>query len=396
MCLEHKIIPPIAHFQIHNPKIPFEEARLVVPKEPSSWPVGRCERVSVNSFGIGGSNGHAILESAPPSHQRKESEDDRSQLLVISAQSKESLQNRVNDVAQYVNENPHRLSDLAYTLGIRREHLEHRAFTIAEPNTLLAVSSFETSHKQSLDTVTFVFTGQGAQWPGMGRALMEEFDCFRQVVENLDRELQTLDDRPDWSLKGRRHVVLLKSIYSDYLLIEEIICSAAKSQINGAEFSQPLCTAVQIGLIDILAKWGIQPSNVVGHSSGEIAAAYAARAISARSAIILAYYRGKVVKVQEGLGSMAAVGLGPVEVAPFIESGVCIACHNSPRSVTLSGNKSGIDRALERISVECPGTLCRRLRVQIAYHSGKSRPLHLQSSRTLKSRSPYAEHRTSV
>lgn len=110
---------------------------------------------------------------------------------------------------------------------------------------------------------------------------------------------------------------------------------------------------------------------MVGHSSGEIAAAYAAGAISAQSAIVLAYYRGKIVKVQEGLGSMAAVGLGPEEVTPFIETGVSIACHNSPRSITLSGDKSGIDRMLERISAELPGTLCRRLRVQVAYHSCK-------------------------
>lgn len=141
------------------------------------------------------------------------------------------------------------------------------------------------------------------------------------------------------------------------------------SRVNEAEFSQPLCTALQIGLVNILARWGIKPSSVVGHSSGEIAAAYASQAISAASAIILAYYRGKLVKSEEGFGSMAAVGLGPEEVAPFIRPGVVIACHNSPCSVTLSGDKDEIDRVLERINAEQPGTLCRRLRVKTAYHS---------------------------
>jgi acyl transferase domain-containing protein len=139
--------------------------------------------------------------------------------------------------------------------------------------------------------------------------------------------------------------------------------------VNEAEFSQPLCTAIQIGLVNTLAQWGIKPSSVVGHSSGEIAAAYAARAISASSAIIIAYYRGRLVKHQEGLGAMAAVGLSPEEVAPFLRSGVVIACHNSPRSVTLSGDKDGIGSALEQINIEQPETVCRRLRVKIAYHS---------------------------
>lgn len=203
MCLEHKAIPPVAHFQIHNCSIPFKETRLQVPQEPLSWPIGRCERVSVNSFGIGGSNGHAILESAPSSLQKKEVEDDFPQLLVISAQSKEGLQKRVHDITDYANRYPERLSDLAYTLGTRREHLQHRAFAVVQPNALLDESSFEASHQQSLDAVIFVFTGQGAQWPGMGRALMDEFETFRIVIEKLDCDLQALGDPPHWSLKGK-------------------------------------------------------------------------------------------------------------------------------------------------------------------------------------------------
>jgi acyl transferase domain-containing protein len=146
------------------------------------------------------------------------------------------------------------------------------------------------------------------------------------------------------------------------------------SWVHKAEFSQPLCIALQIGLVNILAGWGICPSTVVGHSSGEIVAAYAARAISMKTAIVLAYYRGKVAKSLEGLGAMVAVGLTPDEVLPFLIPGVVVACHNSPHSVTLSGDKDLVDRAVQNIKAANSDTLCRRLPVRTAYHSGELRP----------------------
>jgi acyl transferase domain-containing protein len=142
-----------------------------------------------------------------------------------------------------------------------------------------------------------------------------------------------------------------------------------KSRINEAELSQPLCTALQIVLVNILSAWGITPSSVVGHSSGEIAAAYASGAISARSAIIIAYYRGKLAKELEGKGAMAAVGLSKDLVAPFLEESVVIACENSPQSVTLSGDSTAVDIVVDAIKRDRPDILCRRLPVSTAYHS---------------------------
>ena len=107
-------------------------------------------------------------------------------------------------------------------------------------------------------------------------------------------------------------------------------------------------------------------------------AAYAARAISMRTAIILAYYRGKVAKSLEGLGAMVAVGLAPDEVHPYLTPGVVVACHNSPQSVTLSGDKDSVDRTVKNIKAGNSDTLCRRLPVRTAYHSGELHPfLHL-------------------
>ncbi|KAL3251548.1 hypothetical protein ABHI18_010586, partial [Aspergillus niger] len=353
--LENKTILPNVFFDTPNPDIPFKEGMLHVPLDPMPWPEGRSHRVSVNSFGIGGANGHVILDSSSGFHGKdtglpKGSLDESSRLLVVSARSAESLQKRIEQIIQYANANQSVLHDLAYTLGSRREHLSHRAFTVAQPNEPISSSSFQSAADITPELV-WVFTGQGAQWAGMGRGLIRAFPIARDCIMQLTKTLQQLPDGPSWSLQ------------------EELSKEGRESRVNTAEFSQPLCTALQIALIDVLHSWGIRPSSVVGHSSGEIAAAYAAGAITAQSAIIIAYYRGLAAKRQDGTGAMAAVGLSPEDVRPYLQDGVVVACHNSPSSVTLSGDPASMDNVVNRIKSELPDVLCRRLKVSIAYHS---------------------------
>ncbi|GLA23998.1 type I Iterative Polyketide synthase (PKS) [Aspergillus niger] len=312
-------------------------------------------RVSVNSFGIGGANGHVILDSSSSFHGKVTSPpegslDENSRLLVVSAGSAESLQKRIEQIIEHANSNPSILHDLAYTLGSRREHLSHRAFTVAQQNGPISSSNFQSAVDVTPELV-WVFTGQGAQWAGMGRDLIRAFPIASDCIRQLTKTLQQLPDGPSW------------------LLQEELSKEGRGSRVNAAEFSQPLCTALQIALIDVLHSWGIRPSSVVGHSSGEIAAAYAAGAITAQSAIIIAYYRGLAAKRQDGTGAMAAVGLSAEDVQPYLQDGVVIACHNSPCSVTLSGDPPAMDTVVNRIKSEFPDVLCRRLKVSIAYHS---------------------------
>lgn len=144
---------------------------------------------------------------------------------------------------------------------------------------------------------------------------------------------------------------------------------ASTSQVQRAEFSQPLCTAVQIALVDVLHKWGIEPGGVVGHSSGEIAAAYAAGAITAEAAIATASFRGITTKHSTKIGAMAAIGLGRKEVSGFLKLGVVIACENSQSSVTLSGDSQQVQEVVGQIRKERPDILARILLVEKAYHS---------------------------
>jgi len=140
-----------------------------------------------------------------------------------------------------------------------------------------------------------------------------------------------------------------------------------------AEFSQPCCTAIQIALVELLTKWGMKLAAVVGHSSGEIAAAFACGAITASDAIRVAYYRGNVTQFLDPSrpGAMAAIGLGMPVVLPLLRPGVSIGCDNSPESVTLTGDVDKVESLVRIIKEKHPGTLARLLRVTVAYHSGK-------------------------
>lgn len=144
------------------------------------------------------------------------------------------------------------------------------------------------------------------------------------------------------------------------------------SQLHRAEIAQPVCTAIQIGLVHALRRVGIRPSAVIGHSSGEIAAAYACGALSLRGALIIAYYRGLITKERPANGGMAAIGLGADEVSAFLCDGVVIACENSEDSTTISGDVDSLKEVLAQIQVAKPETLVRKLRVDMAYHSRES------------------------
>jgi acyl transferase domain-containing protein len=150
--------------------------------------------------------------------------------------------------------------------------------------------------------------------------------------------------------------------------MEELMLS--ESSIKSAEYAQPLCTAVQIGLVNLLRIWNIIPDSVVGHSSGEIAAAYAAGTLTMKDAMMVAFYRGVASMKQQRPGAMAAVGLGREEVTGLLSMGTKIACENSRSSVTISGDYNSVEDTLERVRRERPEALARKLQIDRAYHSG--------------------------
>ena len=174
---------------------------------------------------------------------------------------------------------------------------------------------------------------------------------------------------------------LLYVFESSLNIIDELF-KVKSSQIHRAELAQPLCTAVQLALVNLLRRSGIEPTAVIGHSSGEIAAAYAARAVSFREAIIIAYYRGYVARRPSSAGGMLAVSLGADAVSDFLKEGVVIACENSPKSVTLSGDIEQLHKVGLAIRESKPDVLARTLKVDMAYHSRTSASIFYRWSLT--------------
>lgn len=252
--------------------------------------------------------------------------------------------------------------DLAYTLGTRRSNLAERGFALVAQKTLREDLQPDHFQRALLGTysklpIAFIFTGQGAQWAQMGKELIEQVPSFRRSIQELDEVLQALPEAPYWTIQN----ALLEPKES--------------SQINHVSRSQPVCTAVQVAFVQLLAQWDIKPEGVIGHSSGEICAAYAAGRLTAAQAIITAYYRGYVVGKSETTtsGSMMAAALSKEDADSEIESlelagSIKVACVNSPVSVTISGDASGIDAMIAELTQR--GTFARKLNTNgRAYHS---------------------------
>ncbi|EUC40640.1 hypothetical protein COCMIDRAFT_9515 [Bipolaris oryzae ATCC 44560] len=356
LSMEHQIIPPNVNFETPNPKIPWKEANLKVPTECMKWPSDRLERASVNSFGIGGMNAHVILESAAAHGVNRPKllsaeQKPRLSLLLFTAKSDLSLQKSIDKHAEYIQKHgSSRLGDIAYTLGTRREHHEHRTFCVSDgEEPLVALPSLRT--KMTNRSTVFVFTGQGAQWAEMGKDLIEDFPSVKENIQEMNKILQECHTPPSWNI------------------LEELSKSKMRSQISKAEFSQPLCTVIQIALVDLFRTWNVKPDAVVGHSSGEIAAAYATNGLTKKEAVLAAYFRGLITSKKLAEGAMAAVGLGPDQVRKLLKPGVVVACENSPSSTTISGDRNAVEEFIANLREESPDVFVRPLQVDNAYHS---------------------------
>ncbi|KAI8942360.1 hypothetical protein NX059_000436 [Plenodomus lindquistii] len=375
-------IPPNLSFHRLNPKIePFYQ-NLKVPTHLTSWPTlpeGVPRRASVNSFGFGGANAHAIIESyTPPPRRNAERTSVSFSPFVFSANTETSLAALLRQYSQTLRESlthqPYNVSELAWTLHSRRSQLSTRvafpASTIQDladriDAKLVSAKDKQIGHRSGnrgvAPRVLGVFTGQGAQWPAMGASLIRSSKFVSDTIQQLEDSLSSLpsNHRPAWSLR------------------EEILADASTSRITEAALSQPLCTALQIILVDLLREAGIICASVVGHSSGEIGAAYAAGILTAHEAIRVAYYRGFYAKLAGNTtngqkGAMLAAGMSVSEAHKLVnmeifQGRLAIAAHNSSSSVTLSGDADAIEEA--KAILDKDKKFARLLKVDTAYHS---------------------------
>jgi acyl transferase domain-containing protein/NADPH:quinone reductase-like Zn-dependent oxidoreductase/ubiquinone/menaquinone biosynthesis C-methylase UbiE len=360
-------------------------------------------RISVSSFGYGGTNSHAILDApsllpqeskvstrprglasfgGPTDSYPPKSVDHASngssytngthtvngthplgiaQVLVLSAKTESSLLRIIDNLRQWlsnqVDMSNYDLVDLAHTLVSHRSVMPWRAsFVSTSLNDILSILQSDLDlmpvRSSNLTRTTFIFTGQGAQWFAMGRELMSMLSTYRDSILESTK--------------------ILKDLGASWNLLEELSKPESISRVNESEIAQPATTAIQIALVSLLRYVGVTPNAVLGHSSGEIAAAYTAGALSHASSITVAYFRGLLSADMAGSkGAMLAVGLGEAEAAEYtkkLSSGVAVvACANSPTSSTVSGDETAIHELkgiLDDLSI-----FARQIQVNVAWHS---------------------------
>lgn len=438
LALQHGLIPPNMLFNRLNPKIePFYHS-LKVPTSLSEWPVlppGQARRASVNSFGFGGANAHAVVESYVPElhgcnstgRQTRPSprpaaalpfghggllidtesdgesgggfDDEQPDELplgpyVFSAASEQSLVANLEAFSAYL-AGPGATAldprDLAWTLRQRRSILPCRvAFPAGSVGQLKSSIDARLDEARSSKTalglrsllpqnskprVLAVFTGQGAQYARMGAELLDRSPMARHIITELEGHLAALPDsqRPRWSLE------------------QELRAPPATSRLNEAALSQPLCTALQIVQVDLLHVAGVELAGAVGHSSGEIGAAYAAGLLSARDALLVAYFRGLHASSAASpngshvQGAMMAVGTSMEDAAEIVaefDGAATVAACNSSASVTISGDQDAIDELA--IIFEDERKFNRKLKVDKAYHSSHMLPCSAPYTQVLR------------
>lgn len=372
LVLQHRKIPPSLHFNEPNAKIPFNDYRIQVASKKETLPAAAEKPVlyaGVNSFGYGGTNGHAVLASAPAvASPDKPDEMVREFTLVpLSARSPEALRESASRLAFFVRRNKDvSLGDLYHTLTRRRSQLNYRMGLIASDLSDLRQKLMLASNGEEQDGVrigagpvverkpVFVYTGMGPQWWAMGRELFEKEPICAKTLDEVEAIFQPLSG---WSLK------------------EAILADEVTSPMMKTEVAQPANLVIQIALTRLWQAWGIEPAAVIGHSVGEVVSAYVAGVYTLEEAVLISYHRSRLQAKEANKGAMLAVGLPEADVAGLLEGrpGVSLAAVNSFSSVTLSGDSA----ELEAIAAELEqrDVFHKKLRVEVAYHSPQMAPL---------------------
>ncbi|MCY3553978.1 MAG: beta-ketoacyl synthase N-terminal-like domain-containing protein, partial [Gemmatimonadetes bacterium] len=389
LALKHGILPPSLHFEKPNPDIPFEVLGLKVATEPVNLPGPTY--AGVNSFGFGGANAHVVLGSPPVTESvgytvgartggdSAAVEEDGSrgasgqldvtaqlspQILFLSARSPAALKEKASDTASLLRNHPDTpLDDLAAALALHRSHFDHRLALVARESKEAAQAletfwsggvpdRFEIGHTGIQATpVAFVFTGMGPQWYGMGQALYDSAQAYREALDEFDR---------------------LFAAVSGTSLLEMMRNGTSGERMADVEVAQPANMALQWALAAQWRSLGVDPQFVVGHSVGEIAGACVTGALSLEEGVRIIYQRSRLQKVMQGRGEMLAVGVSSDEAEELIEpygDGLSIAAVNSPVSVTISGEAPEVDRL--QAAIEDRRLFCQKLHTGIAYHSGQ-------------------------
>ncbi|WP_189354298.1 type I polyketide synthase [Mesorhizobium sp. M2A.F.Ca.ET.039.01.1.1] len=361
--LNKGVLPASLHLDEPNPNIDFKESPVFVNKTCTAWPKGgEPRRGGVSSFGIGGTNAHAILEEAPP--QSGEQSGRRLQVFPVSGASGSALTEMLRQLASFIRRSDvrHSAANIAYTLQTGRAALRHRtSFVGSDPVELAdqldqaALNAGAAGEASSSEhRIVFMFSGQGGQQIGMGRELYEEEPVFRNAIDECAKwlnELAHIDFRPLLYCEGKSDGELEPQL-------EAII--------------QPVIFATQYAMAKLFISWGILPAAVIGHSIGEYAAAHFAGIISLSDAIRLTLIRGQLTS-RVPAGGIVAVSLSPEELRPYWNGRLSLAAINGPRQCVVSGVASEIAAFHGRLQAKSIAS--KLMRASHAVHSSLLNPI---------------------
>ncbi|MBI1398032.1 MAG: SDR family NAD(P)-dependent oxidoreductase [Betaproteobacteria bacterium] len=359
LALAHGALPPSLHFETPNAAIDFAASPVYVNRELKPWRrnADAPRRAAVSSFGIGGTNAHAILEEAPAPAPRVARQGGRPRLLSLSARSDGALERARDRLRAHLDANPGiDVGDAAFTLQCGRRTFAHRGIVAcADPGDAVTALGNDGRWVTGVapDTardIVFLFTGQGAQYVGMGRGLYEAEPVFRSAVDECAALFE-----PELGFDLR-----------DVLHAREDDATAAARLVDTA-IAQPAIFTIEIALARLWAHLGVTPVAVIGHSIGEFAAAVVAGVFSLPDAVALVALRGRLMGALPQ-GDMAAVALPPAEVEPLLGPGVSVAAVNAPTQSVLAGAPAALAATLERVR-ERTGVEGRVLETSHAFHS---------------------------
>nr|AWH12671.1 RmpA1 [Amycolatopsis sp.] len=343
--LRHEVLPPTLHVDKPTLEVDWSAGAVELLTESRDWPRGdRPRRAGVSSFGVSGTNAHLIIEEAP-AEEPVATPEALVVPLVVSARSKEALSGQAERLAALL-EGDVSLTEVASALVSRRAVLDERAVVVAgsRAEAVAGLRALDPAGAGTPGKLVWVFPGQGTQWAGMGRELLDASPVF---AERIAECAAALEPWIDWSLL-------------DVL--------RGEGELDRVDVLQPACFAVMVGLAAVWESVGVRPDAVVGHSQGEIAAACVSGALSLADAAKVVALRSQAIAAElSGRGGMASVALGEDEVAPKLADGVEVAAVNGPSSVVIAGDAGALDRTLEALSGE--GIRVRRVAVDYASHT---------------------------
>ncbi len=371
LTLYHGVIPPSLHFREPNPAIRWSELACEIPRAATPWPAQQHPRFAgVSAFGIAGSNGHIVLEEGVAGMSRATAASRATQLLPLSARSPVALRKLAERYAEHLSaSDPGTLRDICWSAGTRRTCLDHRAAFVAASTEAMVemlrgyaedqatAAADEVVHAADRPRLAFVVPGQGAQWIGMARELLEREPVFRSMLEQCGRAAQP---------------------YTDWSILEQLAAEPGSEafKLDRIDVIQPVLVAIAIAYAELLRSLGVEPDAVVGHSMGEVGAAYIAGALDLDQAMQVICRRSSLMRRVSGQGAMALVELPLADLAARLagfEDRVSPAASNSPRSSVISGQPEAVRLMLAKL--EADGVFCRLVKVDVASHSTQMEPL---------------------